>query len=153
VGAARAALEEYERIIRTTRPRAAPKIFKYQHHDWQRVFGLTMAIVEAAEAVLMRSAQMYMDYAKANVEGSRHFGLAEAFQLQSLQHQAARLAWEAGVEAFRAASSTSAMDGEPMQRFFRDLATFKNNATHQADFVATKTAQAHFGLPIEDFEL
>jgi hypothetical protein len=45
------------------------------------------------------------------------------------------------------------MDGELMQRFFRDLATFKNNATHQADFIAPRIAQAYFGLPVKEFSL
>jgi 3-hydroxy-9,10-secoandrosta-1,3,5(10)-triene-9,17-dione monooxygenase len=151
VGAAKASLEEYERIIRTTRPRFAQHMLKFEHHDWQRIFGLALSTTEAAEAVLLRSGQIYMEKCRASVEEGRPFTLADALQLQGLQHQAARLAWEAGLETFRAASSTSAMDGELMQRFFRDLATFKNNATHQADFVAPRIAQAYFGLPVKEF--
>ena len=63
-----------------------------------------------------------------------------------IHHQVHRLAWEAGLEFFRSASSSNAVDGQPMQRFFRDLATFRNNATHQADFFAPQIAQAYFGL-------
>ena len=153
VGAAKASLEEYERIIRTTRPRFAQNMLKYEHHDWQRIFGLALSTAEAAEAVLLRSGEIYMEKCRASVQQGRPFTLADALQLQGLQHQAARLAWEAGLETFRAASSTSAMDGELMQRFFRDLATFKNNATHQADFVAPRIAQAYFGLPVKEFSL
>jgi hypothetical protein len=68
-------------------------------------------------------------------------------QMMGMHHQAIRLAWEAGLEFFRAASSSNALDGQPMQRFFRDLATFKNNATHQADFFAPEIARAYFGIP------
>ena len=43
VGAAWAALEEFEKHIRTTKPLLSSKpIFKYQHHDWQRIFGLAL---------------------------------------------------------------------------------------------------------------
>jgi 3-hydroxy-9,10-secoandrosta-1,3,5(10)-triene-9,17-dione monooxygenase len=153
IGAAKAALEEYERIIRTTRPRYAPHMLKYQHHDWQRIFGLVLSMTQSAEAILLSTGELYMEYAHANVVGKRPFTAGDALQLQGMHHQAIRLAWEAGVEAFRAASSTSAQDGEPMQRFFRDLATFKNNATHQADFVAPRIAQAYFGLPLVESEL
>jgi len=66
--------------------------------------------------------------------------------MMGMHHQAIRLAWEAGLEFFRAASSSNAVDGQPMQRFFRDLATFKNNATHQADFFAPEIARVYFGL-------
>jgi 3-hydroxy-9,10-secoandrosta-1,3,5(10)-triene-9,17-dione monooxygenase len=153
VGAAWAALEEYERIIRKSRPRAAQHVMKYEHRDWQRVFGLALSTAHAAEAVLLRTGDLYMEHARASVDGERPFTLATAYQLQGMHHQAARLAWEAGLDCFRAASSTSALDGQPMQRYFRDLATFKNNATHQADFFAPKIAQAYFGLPILDNEL
>jgi 3-hydroxy-9,10-secoandrosta-1,3,5(10)-triene-9,17-dione monooxygenase len=151
VGAAKAALEEFERVIRTTRPRFAQHMMKYEHHDWQRVFGLSLSMNSAAEAVLIRSGELYMEHCQAAVEHGRPFTFADALQLQGMQHQAARFAWESGLETFRAASSTSAMDGELMQRLFRDLATFKNNATHQADFVAPKIAQAYFGLPVKEF--
>jgi len=102
---------------------------------------------------LLRSGEIYMEKCRLSVTQGRPFTLADALQLQGLQHQAARLAWESGLETFRAASSTSAMDGELMQRYFRDLATFKNNATHQADFVAPRIAQAYFGLPVKEFSL
>ncbi|HVZ17153.1 MAG TPA: acyl-CoA dehydrogenase family protein [Terriglobales bacterium] len=153
VGAARASLEEFERIIKTTRPRYAPSMLKYEHHDWQRIFGMALSMNQAAEAILMRAGELYMEYARANVEGTRPFTLGDALQLQGMYHQAIRLSWESGVETFRASSSTSAQDGEPMQRFFRDLATFKNNATHQADFVSPRIAQTYFGLPLAEFDL
>jgi class 3 adenylate cyclase len=41
---------------------------------------------------------------------------------------------------------------QPMQRFFRDFATFRNNPVHQPDFAATLIAQAYFGLPMQDFD-
>jgi 3-hydroxy-9,10-secoandrosta-1,3,5(10)-triene-9,17-dione monooxygenase len=153
VGAAKAALAELEEIIRTSRPRFEPEVFKYQHHDWQRVFGLALSTINAAEAVLLRTGELYMEYCRANADGSGRFTMAEALQLQGMQHQAVRLSWEAGIEAFRAASTGKVKDGEPMQRFFRDLSVFRNNPTHQPDFVATRIAQAYFGLPIVGFDL
>jgi 3-hydroxy-9,10-secoandrosta-1,3,5(10)-triene-9,17-dione monooxygenase len=148
VGAAKACLEEYERIIKTSRPRFTPGIMKYQHRDFQRVFGLGMSMTMAAEAVLIRSGELYMEYGRAHLAGEP-FDAFKGWQIMGLQHQAIRYAWEAGLELFRAASSSNAVDGQPMQRFFRDLATFKNNAFHQADFVAPEIACAYFGLPGE----
>ena len=154
VGAAWAALEEFEKHIRTTKPLLSSKpIFKYQHHDWQRIFGLALSMTYAAEAVLLRSAELYVEYAKARTERSGQFTQKETMLLMGMQHQASRIAWEAGYDLFRASSSTSIRDGQPMQRFFRDFATFRNNPVHQPDFAATRIAQAYFGLPIEDFDL
>ena len=153
VGAARAALGEFERHIKTARPLFSPKLLKYEHHDWQRIFGLALSMANAAEAVLLRSGELYLEHAKAHAAGSGRFTNAEAMQIMGMQHQAARLAWEAGYELFRASSSSSIRDGEAMQRWFRDFATFRNNPAHQPDFVATRIAQAYFGLPIQDFDL
>jgi 3-hydroxy-9,10-secoandrosta-1,3,5(10)-triene-9,17-dione monooxygenase len=148
VGAAKASLVEYERIIRTSRPRFTPGIMKFQHHDFQRIFGLGMSMTLAAEALLLHTADLFMEYSRAEVAGDP-FTPFKAWQLMGLQHQSIRLAWEAGLDMFRAASSSNAVDGQPMQRFFRDLATFKNNAFHQADFVAPEIARGYFGLPAE----
>jgi 3-hydroxy-9,10-secoandrosta-1,3,5(10)-triene-9,17-dione monooxygenase len=148
VGAARAALAEFERIITTSQPRFTPGKMKFEHHDWQRIFGLSMSMVQAAEAVLYRTGELYMEYSRNQVAGEP-FTIAQSWQLMGMQHQAARLAWDAGLELFRAASSSNTIDGAPMQRFFRDLAAFKNNAFHQPDFVAPEIARAYFGLPGE----
>jgi 3-hydroxy-9,10-secoandrosta-1,3,5(10)-triene-9,17-dione monooxygenase len=154
VGAAWAALEEFEKHIRTTKPLLSSQpIFKYQHHDWQRIFGLALSMTHAAEAVLLRSAELYAEYARARMDGTGQFTGKEAMLLMGMQHQASRIAWEAGYDLFRASSTTSIRDGQPMQRFFRDFATFRNNPVHQPDFAAARIAQAYFGLPIEDFDL
>jgi 3-hydroxy-9,10-secoandrosta-1,3,5(10)-triene-9,17-dione monooxygenase len=148
IGAARAALEEYERIIRSSRPRFTPHLHKYEHHDWQRVFGLALSMTNAAEALLVESGEIFMEHCRAEAAGEKKFGLREALELQGIQHQAARLAWEAGLELFRSAGSSAAVNGQPMQRYFRDLSTFKGNANHQADFTATRIGQAALGLPV-----
>jgi hypothetical protein len=110
-------------------------------------------MTNAAEAVLLRSAELYVEYAKARTERNGQFTPKETMLLMGMQHQASRIAWEAGYDLFRASSSTSIRDGQPMQRFFRDFATFRNNPVHQPDFAATRIAQAYFGLPMEDFDL
>jgi 3-hydroxy-9,10-secoandrosta-1,3,5(10)-triene-9,17-dione monooxygenase len=146
IGAAKAAMAEYERIIRGSRAHYGPDVMKFEHPDFQRIFGLGMSMTLSAEALLLHTGQLYMDYSRGEVTGDP-FTTLRAYQMLGVHHQAIRLAWEAGLEFFRAASSSNALDGQPMQRFFRDLATFKNNATHQADFVAPEIARAYFGLP------
>jgi 3-hydroxy-9,10-secoandrosta-1,3,5(10)-triene-9,17-dione monooxygenase len=149
VGAAKAALAEFERIARATRPHFAQHLFKYEHHDWQRIFGLALSMTSAAEILLIQSGEMFMAQCRAQAAGERGTRPADAMRLVGIQHQAARLSWEAGIELFRSAGSSSAMDGEPMQRFFRDLATFRTNANHQLDFTATNIGRVAFGLPLE----
>ena len=145
VGAAKAAMAEYERIIRSSRAHYGADVLKIEHPDFQRVFGLGMSMTLAAEALLLDTGRMYMEYSRGEVSGEP-FSTLKAYQMMGIHHQIIRLAWEAGLEFFRAASSSNALDGQPMQRFFRDLATFKNNATHQADFFAPEIARVYFGL-------
>ena len=145
VGAAKAMLAEYERIIRGSRTYYGADLPKIEHPDFQRVFGLGMSMTLSAEALLMHTGRVYMEYAEGEVSGDP-FTTLKANQLMGIHHQVHRLCWEAGLEFFRAASSSNALDGQPMQRFFRDLATFRNNATHQADFFAPQIAQAYFGF-------
>jgi len=151
VGAAKAAMAEYERIIRGSRAHYGPDVLKFEHPDFQRIFGLGMSMTLSAEALLLHTGRLYMDYSRGEVTGDP-FTTLKAYQMLGVHHQAIRLAWEAGLEFFRTASSSNALDGQPMQRFFRDLATFKNNATHQADFVAPEIARIYFGLP-GDFQV
>jgi 3-hydroxy-9,10-secoandrosta-1,3,5(10)-triene-9,17-dione monooxygenase len=74
VGAAWAALEEFEKHIRTTKPLlSAQAIFKYQHHDWQRIFGLALSMTHSAEAILLRSAELYVEYARGRTDGTGRF--------------------------------------------------------------------------------
>jgi 3-hydroxy-9,10-secoandrosta-1,3,5(10)-triene-9,17-dione monooxygenase len=148
VGAAWAALEAFELHIKEAKPLFSPKMYKFEHYDWQRIFGLALSMANAAEAVLLRVGELYMEHAAA-----KHFTDAEAMQLWGMEHQASRLAWEAGYDLFRASSSQSIRDGQLMQRLFRDFATFRNNPAHQPDFTATRIAQAYFGLPMQDFDL
>ncbi|MGH6980548.1 MAG: hypothetical protein ACREFC_05020, partial [Stellaceae bacterium] len=145
VGAAKAAMAEYERIVRSSRAHYGPDVMKFEHPDFQRVFCLGMSMTLSAEALLLDTGRMYMAYSRGEVTGEP-FTMLKAYQMMGIHHQIIRLAWEAGLEFFRAASSSNALDGQPMQRFFRDLATFKNNATHQADFFAPEIARVYFGL-------
>lgn len=146
VGAARAALEEYERIIRSSRPRFANNLYKYQHHDWQRIHGLALSMTNAAEALLLRSGKIFMEHCRMARAGEKPFDMSASLQLLGLQHQVSRLAWDAGLELFRSAGSSAAVNGHPMQRYFRDLATYRSNANHQMDFTATRIGQAALGL-------
>jgi hypothetical protein len=59
-----------------------------------------------------------------------------------------KLCWEAGDLLFRTSSSSGAMDGTRMQRYWRDLSAMRANGLHQLDFRAPSIAHAHFGLPI-----
>ena len=90
-----------------------------------------------------------MEYARLGVEQGQPFTPEKTMRLYGQQMTAHKLCWEAGDLLFRTSSSSGAMDGTRMQRYWRDLSAFRANGLHQLDFRAHSIAQAHFGLPIQ----
>ena len=62
VGAARAALDEYEEIIRTRKTLSMPQIPRFEHADFQRSFGQALTLTDAAEALMFKGCDMYAEY-------------------------------------------------------------------------------------------
>ena len=57
VGAGRAVLDEYERIITSRHTTWGPKMLRYQHADYQRHLGIGMAQIHMAEAAVLHMAE------------------------------------------------------------------------------------------------
>ena len=147
VGTARAALDEYERIIQARTTYLPPIVPRYQHHEFQRPFGLALALVDAAEAIVVRSAEQYMEYARRGVEGGEPFTSLEDTRLYTQLSMAFRQAWEATELLFRTAGSSAAKNGERMQRYFRDLAMARTQFAAQYDRATEWLAREWFGIP------
>jgi len=153
VGAARGAIDEYERLLaRPTREAgAAEGRLRSADPNFQRLLGLALANTDAAHSILIRCGELYHEYAREAMEGGERFGEERTFRLYGQLMTAHKLCWEAGDTVFRAGSTTGARDGATLQRYWRDLCAFRTNGIHQLDFRAASIAQAHLGLPVEFF--
>lgn len=150
VGIGRAALDEFEEIITKSRMFLGQKVpARFETRDYQRIYGLSLANVDAAQSIVLRNAKVLEDSLAEAVEGGAPFTTEAQLRVYGEALTAARLVWEAGEMLFRASSSTAARDGQRMQRYWRDLCAFRSNGIHQLDFRAPAVAHAHFGLPIE----
>jgi 3-hydroxy-9,10-secoandrosta-1,3,5(10)-triene-9,17-dione monooxygenase len=147
VGAARAALDEYERIIRAKNTYLPPFVPRYKHHEFQRPFGLALGMVDAAESTVIRAAELYMEYCRRGTEGGEPFTALEDSRLYASQQHAMRLAWEATDLLFRSAGTSAARNGERMQRYFRDLAMVRTQFAAQYERAAEFLALDYFGEP------
>lgn len=149
LGAAQAMLDEYEQQMRTafvSLPGGqSSRVPRYLHHDFQRHWGQAVPLIDAAEATLQRSAELYMAYCRRGFAGGKPMTQEEALRLSGMQDVVGQLCWQAGDILFRSASSSAARDGQRMQRYWRDLSTFHNNGQHQPDHKAPRLAQVHFG--------
>jgi 3-hydroxy-9,10-secoandrosta-1,3,5(10)-triene-9,17-dione monooxygenase len=152
IGAARAALDEYERIITTRTTVWPPQILRSLHPDYQRHFGVAMGRIATAEAALYNCADQYMELCRRAVEEDIPFGREDDQLLEAIGANAARIAWDTmqGI-LFRTGGSSAARDGQRMQRYFRDLATYwSHNTPSQSDLLARRLAMAHLGIPDEE---
>jgi len=147
VGTARAALDEYEEIMRSRVTYMPPVVPRYKHHDFQRPFGLALGMVDAAESAVLHAADLYMEYCRRGVEGGEPFTLEEDVRLYTRGQQAARLAWEATEMLFRTAGTSAARDGARMQRYYRDFSMARTQFAMQFDMAAQMLARVHFGEP------
>jgi 3-hydroxy-9,10-secoandrosta-1,3,5(10)-triene-9,17-dione monooxygenase len=146
VGAGRAALDEYEEIIRTKDTIFPPFTPRYLNHDHQRAFGLALGMIDAAEAVALQRAEMYMEYCRRGAGGGEPFTLDEDFRLFASLEHAGRLVWEAVELLFRTASSSAAKNGQRMQRYYRDLSIYRGHLSAQFETIAQTVARVNLGL-------
>jgi 3-hydroxy-9,10-secoandrosta-1,3,5(10)-triene-9,17-dione monooxygenase len=154
VGAARGMLDLYEAMLGSmsiTSMSGNVTTKRYLDHDFQRSFGMALGWVDGAHGIMLRAGEIYMDLARKAVESGQQVSSADHWRLYGMIQTAARLSWEAGELLFRTAGSGSALDGKPMQRYWRDLCAFRSNSVHQFDFRSRAVTQARFGVPIDRF--
>ncbi|WP_330302652.1 MULTISPECIES: acyl-CoA dehydrogenase family protein [unclassified Streptomyces] len=125
IGIAYAAADEYARIVAERPLIADPSRTRAELHDYQRHLGEALGAIRTAEAALQHNAEDWMEVCRRNVSGEAPFSTAEDNRLALVFLTAGRMAWDVlqGI-LFRTAGSRYARDGERMQRYFRDAATY-----------------------------
>ncbi len=152
VGNAQAAVDEFERIItarRTWTPSVGDGPARSENSDYQRCLGLGIAYTDAAESILERCGDLYLEHGRDAMERGIPISEERGFRMYGRLMTAHKLCWEAADTVFRASSTSGARDGTVMQRLWRDLCAFRTNGIHQLDFKATSIAQARLGLPVD----
>ena len=147
IGAARAALDEYdENLIK--RPTYHPPIMpRFQHFDYQRSYGYATTLTDSAETLLIAAAEKHMAYARHWAKTGEQVTLEQHVRLFGMVQMAGRLASEAVEHLFQVASSASAKKGAKMERYFRDVAMYRSHMSAQYLNIASGIGRVHFGLP------
>lgn len=154
VGNARAMLDEFERLLGQGRRVVTitdSGVRRADDENYQRCLGLATAWADAAESIIVQVGDLYLELSRRAVEEGDPFSDEDVQRIYGQQMTAARLCWDAGDTVFRAASTTGARDGQPMQRYWRDLCAFRTNGVHQHDFRAALLGRLRLGLPSEFF--
>jgi 3-hydroxy-9,10-secoandrosta-1,3,5(10)-triene-9,17-dione monooxygenase len=147
VGAARAALDEYEEIIKTRKTLSLPQIPRFEHADFQRSFGHALTLTDAAEALMFKACDMYHDYCNRWADGGTPITTEENMRLWGIVQHAGRMACDAVELMFHTAGSAPARKGHRLQRYFNDVAMYRGHSSAQYFNFGSGLARLHLGLP------
>jgi 3-hydroxy-9,10-secoandrosta-1,3,5(10)-triene-9,17-dione monooxygenase len=150
VGTARGALDVYERELCSSRLSLPPFSLRAEVPEYQRHFGDAWALIQVAEATVLKVAADYMEFAREDASGGAEFSDERDLQLQLLEQYATKLAGDAVDLMFRTAGTHVSMQGSLLQRYFRDMAVIKTHIAAQTDRGAESFGRVHFtgtGLP------
>lgn len=145
VGIAKAALDEYDVLLRSRRTTMPPITLRSDDPDYQRWFGTAVSRTAVAEAAVVHSAQRYMELCRRSVQDGVEFSAADDLLLISMNHEAVQLCWDV-VQAivFRTAGSSETKGGKRLRQLFGDMAMIWSHAfSVRTDFSARELTQAH----------
>ena len=147
IGAARAALDEYETAIVARKTQSVPVMPRFQHFDFQRPFGHALTLTDAAEALVLKGCEMYADYCERWAADGTPITTEENMRLWGMIQHAGSMACEAVELLFHSAGSAPARKGHRLQRYFNDVAMYRGHSSAQQLNFASGLARLHFGLP------
>jgi len=147
MGSARGMQDLYEELLRTKPMRFAPRTKLMEHQEFQHYFGRTQALLDTADAALMRAAQDYMDVCQRQSAEGIEFSEEEDRRIFLMVQQATRLAYEAVDLMFTTAGTQVGQAHSMIGRYFRDLAVQRTHFTQQIDRTAVNFGRIHFGYP------
>jgi 3-hydroxy-9,10-secoandrosta-1,3,5(10)-triene-9,17-dione monooxygenase len=147
VGAARGALDIYEEILISKKTNFPPFHARSQEAEFQRHFGEAQALIDTAEAALLKMTADYMDLARQHVETGTPLDEERERRMILMEQHVIRLAWDSVELMFRTSGTSAAAKSSPLGRALRDLAVIRTHVTLQLDHTAGNAGRLHFGLP------
>jgi len=147
VGAARGALDLFEELLHTKKSPLPPYAERDRDPEYHYHYGKALSLVLTAEAALIRQGEEYMDCVRADAEGRAMFDLALEQRLSLIGLQSINLAWEALELIFRTAGTTASVKhGQPIGRFFRNIAAIRTHPILQLDRNMMNAARTRLGV-------
>lgn len=143
VGVAKGALDVYEDDLQVRTTRFPPFTRLAETVQSQRYYGEAVALIEMAEATVLRAGADYMECARRDVEENILFSDERDQRLQLLEHYAGKAAGDAVEMIFRTSGTHSAQEGSLLQRYFRDMSVMKTHAGAQWDRAAEAYGRVH----------
>ncbi len=151
IGAAKAALDEYEDIIRTKKTAFPPFVPRAEHEDFQRALGQATVLADAAENLMIRGCEVYMEMCQRWAADGTPITVEQNLRLWAMMQQAGRMACDAVELLFKNAGTSVTRKGSRMERYFRDVQMYRAHPSALFENFWAPVGRAHLGLPIRHF--
>jgi len=145
IGAARAALDEYERLARTRTTPYQGGGLRNKDPFYQRDFGAAKTKTDAATAIACYVADTITERSSEAIAGTRTFTPETDIELGCMLMQAGHLAAEAVDTLFNSAGTSASGQGQRMQRYLRDVAMWRTHIGAQYHTFARQYGAHSFG--------
>ena len=151
IGAAKAALDEYEDIVRTKKTNFPPITLRAEHEDFQRALGQATILTDAAENLMIRGGEVYMEICARWAADGTPITVEQNLRLWAMLQQAGRMACDAVELLFKTAGTSVTRKGSRMERYFRDVQMYRAHPSSLFENFWAPVGRAHLGLPIRHF--
>jgi len=151
IGAAKAALDEYEEIVRSKKTTFPPIISRAEHEDFQRALGRALILTDAAENLMIRGGEVYMEMCHRWAADGTLITVEQNLRLWAMLQEAGRIACDAVELLFKNAGTSAARKGSRMERYFRDVQMYRAHPSSLFENFWAPVGRAHLGLPIQHF--
>ena len=145
VGTAWAALDEFRELAITKSQILNPAAKLSADPFAQNAYGRALAMTQSAEALTLHCAQTYLSQLRGFIYDKVPVTSADSFKIWGMASEAARLACDAVEMLFHQSGGSSGRRGRKMQRYFRDIETYRLHPQAQP-FVHAMRAQIDFGM-------
>jgi 3-hydroxy-9,10-secoandrosta-1,3,5(10)-triene-9,17-dione monooxygenase len=146
-GTARAALEEFEHLLRTKKLTFNPQVPRSHDPHNQVTLGEAMSRVDAAEALTFAATRLCMELCERWAREGKPIAAADTLRVWSISREGCRNACEAVEMLFRAAGASVSKRGERLQRYFRDVQMYRVHIQSQPLFPAMR-GQVQLGIAL-----
>jgi 3-hydroxy-9,10-secoandrosta-1,3,5(10)-triene-9,17-dione monooxygenase len=126
VGLAYAALDDYEHALHT-KITTFTRIPRWKDELFREHYGIALGQILSAEAILMQVADLQLEYAKRGFHGGEPFSLADDTGLALMTNRAGDLVFQAVDRIVRTTGASGQVNGQRMQRYWRDLTMFRGH--------------------------
>jgi 3-hydroxy-9,10-secoandrosta-1,3,5(10)-triene-9,17-dione monooxygenase len=145
-GAARAALEEYEQLMRTKPMLFEPHRTRMHDPELQRIFGEALCRADAAEALTLSATRLHIEQCDRWMKERQPITAADTLRVWGTAREGCRAACECVEMLFHSAGASGAKRGDRLQRYFRDVQMYRIHFQSQA---ITPMLRAQLRLGIE----